>query len=136
MSTAMLSRISQKIHHGHQKRERLFRIAGCPGKWCQAFHHKLIHPFSAPENDPTHEEFWALKDINLDTCRVTGLASSAQRCWEITLLKVLSRITGAVLWEDHHQGTRGQPAGSRHGFHPELTVGRIFSKWRHPRMSK
>ena len=58
--------LSKKYIIGHQKQERYTALRDVLANGAKRFTNKLIHPFAAPENDPTHEEFWALKDLSFD----------------------------------------------------------------------
>ena len=76
MSTVIaIENLSKKYIIGHQKRERYFALRDVLANGAKRFAHRVTHPFVAPENDHTHEEFWALKNINFDIMQGTGLAS-------------------------------------------------------------
>jgi hypothetical protein len=58
--------LSKKYIIGHQKQEGYTTLRDVLANGARRLNHELRHPFAAPENDPTHEEFWALKDVNFD----------------------------------------------------------------------
>jgi len=123
MSTAIaIENLSKKYIIGHQKRERYFALRDVLANGVKQFTHKLIHPFSAPENDPTHEEFWALKDINLDIMQGDRVGIIGRNgAGKSTLLKVLSRITEPSSGRITIKGRVASLLEVGTGFHPELT---------------
>ena len=58
--------LGKKYILSHQSQERYTALRDVMVNGAKRFSHKLRHPFVVPENDPTHEEFWALKDISFD----------------------------------------------------------------------
>lgn len=70
----------------------------------------------------TKEEFWALKNINLDIQKgeIIGIIGS-NGAGKSTLLKILSQITPPTIGEIKIHGTVGSLLEVGTGFHPELT---------------
>jgi homopolymeric O-antigen transport system ATP-binding protein len=114
--------LSKKYIISHQKRERYFALRDVLANGAKRFTHKLIHPFAVPENDPTHEVFWALKDINFDIMQGDRVGIIGRNgAGKSTLLKILSRITEPTSGKITIKGRVASLLEVGTGFHPELT---------------
>jgi lipopolysaccharide transport system ATP-binding protein len=114
--------LSKKYIIGHQKQERYTALRDVLANGAKRFTYKLTHPFATPENDPAHEEFWALKDVTFEVKEGDRLGIIGRNgAGKSTLLKVLSRITEPTRGRISIKGRVASLLEVGTGFHPELT---------------
>jgi lipopolysaccharide transport system ATP-binding protein len=121
-SVISVENLSKKYIIGHQKQGNYNNLREEITQRISRSLEKLTHPFAEKNEDITHEEFWALKNVsfNIQQGDRVGIIGG-NGAGKSTLLKILSRITEPTSGKISIKGRVASLLEVGTGFHPELS---------------
>lgn len=123
MSTIIsVQNLSKRYVLSHKRSERYATLRDVISERAKRIAEKVSNPLAVAEGDPTHEEFWALKNVCFDIEQGDRLGIIGRNgAGKSTLLKILSRITEPTTGKVSIRGRIASLLEVGTGFHPELT---------------
>lgn len=117
-----IENLSKKYTIGHHKKFRYQTLRDTLSESVGNVIQRLRHPFSPLIKEFETDEFWALKNINIEVKQGDRLGIIGRNgAGKSTLLKILSRITHPTTGRIHIIGRAASLLEVGTGFHPELT---------------